>query len=376
MSSPDPLAILSDLVRIKSETGAEDAATAYLRDYLGGLNAEVVFDDGVNIAAALDWGPGPSLLFIAHHDTVPLGDRANWTHDPLGAEIEDGRLYGRGAADDKGGLAAMLAAAARLSGAEGLGGRLVIASVREEISDLSQRGVLRLLDSGFWCDYGVVGEPSGNHVALGHRGRYVLKVRTRGRAAHASTPEKGANAISAMAAVIAALDALPLPEHAVLGRGTQAVTTIRGGAAQNVIPEETTIEVDRRPVIGETPGSVLDEVRSAIASARERLPSLEADVEMLSTLHPSLIDASERIVAASLDALRGVTGTAQPPGPMRDGHTDQEWLVNDAHIPTVILGPGSATNIHGPDEFVETDQVVAATAVYERLARALLARPA
>ena len=365
--------ILADLVRIPSETGQETAATEYLRRFLQGLGAEALFDDGVNLAAALDWGPGPALLFLAHHDTVPAGDPANWSHDPCGAEVEGDRLYGRGAVDDKGGLAAMLATARVLCReAPPLRGRLILASVREETSDLAERGILRLLEAGLRADFAVVGEPSGHNVALGHRGRYVLRLQARGRAAHASVPEKGVNAISHIAAVIQALDSMALPEHTVLGRGTQAVTRITGGVAQNVIPEAATIDVDRRPVVGETPESVVAGIEAALAPLRSRIPALEVFVDVLSTLHPSLVNEGEAIVQAGLRAIEAAGGTARPPGAMRDGHTDQEWLVNDAAIPTIILGPGSAANMHGPDEYVEISQVMQATEIYRRLALAVL----
>src|SRR5690606_24320790 len=145
---------------------------------------------------------------------------------PLGGQVADGKLYGRGASDCKGGLAAMLeSAAALIPHADELSGRLIISSVREEESDLAKRGILRLLEKGLTADMAVVGEPSDNLVCLGHRGRYVLRVRTKGLSGHASRPERGVNSISHMAAVISALDAMPLPEHPVLGAGTQCITT-------------------------------------------------------------------------------------------------------------------------------------------------------
>lgn len=365
---------LTALIQIRSETDGEDAATAHLREVFAGLGATMLLDDGVNVAAALDFGPGPTLLYLAHHDTVPIGDLDRWTFDPLGGQIAEGKLYGRGASDCKGGLAAMIeSAAALLPHAGKLSGKLIISSVREEESDLAKRGILRLLEKGLTADMAVVGEPSDNLVCLGHRGRYVLRVRTKGLSGHASRPERGVNSISHMSAVISALEAMPLPEHPVLGAGTQCITTIHGGVAQNVIPEWTTIEVDRRPIMGETPETVLGEFRAALESAKGHVPGLDASVEMLSTLHPSLIEAGEPIARASQKALESVRGSAPPPAAMPEGHTDQEWLVNDASIPTVILGPNGG-NIHAPDEFVYVDQVIEATKVYTVLGLDLLGK--
>lgn len=366
---------LTALINLRSETDGEEAATAHLREVFATIGATMLLDDGVNVAAALDFGPGPALLYLAHHDTVPIGDVARWTFDPLGGEIAGGKLYGRGASDCKGGLAAMIEAAVALrSHAGSLSGRLILSSVREEESDLAKRGILRLLEKGLTANMAVVGEPSDNLVCLGHRGRYVLRVHTKGLSGHASRPERGVNAISHMAAVIAALDAMPLPEHAVLGGGTQCITTIHGGVAQNVIPEWTAIEVDRRPIMGETPETVLAEFRDALQQAGERVPGLDASVELLSTLHPSLIDAGEPIAQAAQHALEAVRGGPAPsPAAMPEGHTDQEWLVNDAAIPTVILGPNGG-NIHAPDEFVYVDQVIEATKIYTVLGLDLLAK--
>ncbi len=365
--------IARDLIRIPSVTGQEADVVRYIRGRLAAAGFAVSVDEGSNIVARLGDPSGrPAVLLCGHHDVVPVGDQANWSVDPFGATIRDGQMWGRGASDAKGPLASILAAAERLA-AEGLpaGATLLVVSVREETSDPTQRGILRVLDRGLRADAGIVGEPTGLDVCLGHRGRVDFAVETAGRTAHGSTPELGVSAVLHMTEVIRELQEMPLPDRPPLGRGSQNIGVIRGGIQTNIVPDRCRIEVDRRITVGETADTVRVEVEAALARVRRLVPELRAKFEVMVGWEPSFVRREEPIVALAVDSVRQTTGQAPRTYHMQ-GHTDQEWLVNRAGIPTIVLAPGDMGLAHSPDERVPLAQLDGGTEIYVRLVRSLL----
>lgn len=367
------LEIARDLIRIPSLTGQEAEIVTYLQHFLGQRGFAVEIDDGQNVVARLGSSNGsPSVILCGHHDVVPVGDRGNWQVDPFAAEVRDGQLWGRGAVDAKGPLAAFLAAAEAVARA-GLPGdaALTVVSVREETNDLTQRGILRVLGRGTRADVAFVGEATGLDLCLGHRGRVDFAIETRGRTAHGSMPERGVNAILHMAEVARELEAMTLPNRAPLGPGTQNIGVIRGGIQPNIVPDRCRIEIDRRITLGETPESVRAEVEAAFERARLRVPALDASFELLVGFEPSLIAADEPLVTTASTIARRVLGR-EPKTYYMQGHTDQEWLVNMAKIPTLILAPGDMGFAHSPNERVPIAELEAAAALYTELLPALL----
>ncbi len=364
----DPVRIVADLVKIPSVIYAELEAAQYVADFLRELDFEVSIDDLSNVLAWRDFNTGgPSLLFCGHHDTVPVGSLDNWSMDPLGAEVLDGQLFGRGAVDDKGGVGSALAAVGNAI-AEGheLAGRIVFASVREETSDPRNRGAIRLVENGLRADLAVVTEPTSLDICLGHRGRVELEIVTKGRTAHSSTPHLGVNAIEHMALVVEALRQLPLPSVPPLGSGSQNVGTIIGGTQSNVVPDECLIRVDRRIVAGETGDTVAAEVRKALEPLQADHTNLLVEVKVINTYLPSFMSANDSWVQEAARIVESVRKEA-PKLYYMNAHTDQEWLVNNANIPTIILAPGDMDRAHTPDESIATSEIAAAEQIFRRL---------
>ncbi len=198
-----------------------------------------------NVVAVLEGSAGPVLAFEAHMDTVPTSGSAQ-----ARAVRRDGRVYGRGACDTKGSLVAMLEAL-RLLQAVPADARCTVVFAATLDEEAGVTGIRHFLNDSHGISLAVVGEPTGLANAIAHKGLVRFRIRTKGSPAHASRPELGVNAVYAMAPVLEALQRDVLPrlatvEHPLLGHPTMAVTSITGGVAENVVPAECTIGIDRR----------------------------------------------------------------------------------------------------------------------------------
>ena len=328
-----------------------------------------------NITAA--WAgsePGPRLLFEGHQDTKWVD---GMTVAPFGAEIRDGRLYGRGAADMKGAIAAMMVAmkALRNSGVR-LRGELWFASeVGEEINDT---GIEALDGAGYLdVDMAVIGEPSNLAVQIGNRGAYRFSIALEGRAVHSGLAQQGINAIQKMSKIISGLYDLPFlqDDDPVWGAPTMNVQKIAGGGRWEAsVADECTVWVDVRT----TPRYPAEEVERMV---RDMLQGLsDRDREMRCTLQPTgrrrmpqAIAPGEPLVQAALRAVRRVRGETQPVSACA-GVTVAAMLIQRHHIPAVILGPGDLVQAHSRDEWAEVQQIADAARIYALLALDILSQ--
>lgn len=367
------VSLARDLVRIKSQTGSEEEIVSFLKDLYSdwGLTVEII--DQCNIVATLKGTIGtPRLLFCGHHDHVCEGSLDRWKHDPFSGKIEGRSLYGRGAADAKGGLAAVSAVLEVLCRSETrLKGDVVLAAVREEVIDLDDRGVIKVLNSGLACDFGVVLEPTNLDIGLGHKGRVTAEFTTRGKAAHSSMPWEGVNAINHMVAVVNEINALQLPDREPLGQGALNVGRIEGGVLPSIVPDSCTLLVDRRITEGESPELVLQEYQSILDKLSRKVDNFKGELKLMTTFFPSRIKLGDRIVQLLLEAVKE-SGYYKSKTRYLDFHTDQEWLVNSADIPSAILGPGAPEVAHTSNEFVPLWQLKKAARIYLNLIKKAL----
>lgn len=324
-----------------------------------------------NVIATWDFGPGPTLCFNTHTDVNDPAGQA-WSTPPFQGVLDGAgrRVYGRGACDAKGSLAAMLAAVEALAAdATGLSGRLVLTAVMGE--EAGGVGTLHLVRSGFRADAAVVGEPTNLKVLSAHKGTFMRKVAIRGRSAHSGQADLGRNAIHDAAALVARWEALDARlrdrPHPRVGRASAQATLITGGTRQNTIPESATLVLDRRLVPGETHELARAELAAILVELSESRPGFSlAGVEELVATLPSETPADTPIVELALAARNArLAPPQQEPGGFPGG-CDMGKLRLLAGIPTVILGPGSLDEAHVPDQFVE---------VYEDIPRRCLARP-
>lgn len=302
---------------------------------------------------------GPTVMYHAHIDTVPLGQHAQWSYDPFSGTIADGRIYGLGSVDDKAPMAAMLQVAADLAPRlDQLRGKLVIVCAAEE--EVGGRlGTKWLADNGHLplCDFIVVGEQTHNRVATCNKGVVRAAFHTAGRTVHATNPARGANAINAMARLILEIEdyqrtVLDQRPHPLLGAPSINVGVIEGGVSANVVADGCTIRVDRRTVPGEDPAAVMAEL-TALAAARSAADATRrcwVDSFQVSNWFESPADDvfTQRMLQICADDLAcDATPIGYLPG------SDAKHLTALAREGMIVFGPGSYEVAHATDEYTE-----------------------
>lgn len=324
---------------------------------------------------------GPLIMFEAHQDTVPVD---GMTIPPWEPAVRDGRLYGRGACDIKGGMAAMLWALARLAEDRTAGHReaplptLIMACTVNEEHGFSGAQDLRRLWEGEAAgliprrpDACIVAEPTSLQVVVAHKGAVRWRLSTFGRAVHSSQPHLGDNAIYKMARVLLALQQYAadvqdnVPHHPLCGPATLSVGTISGGISVNTVPDRCTIEIDRRLLPGEDTQAAYADVQRYVARAVGSGLALEHEPPFL--IGPALADTDNQALGALLaEVARGVVGHCQLVGVPYG--TDASKIAA-AGVPSVVFGPGSIAQAHTADEWIDLSELALAAEVYYRFAR-------
>ncbi|MBX3000586.1 MAG: YgeY family selenium metabolism-linked hydrolase [Caldilineaceae bacterium] len=370
-----------DLVRMPSLSGDERKVAQRVELEMKSLNFDSVsVDEAGNIIGIITGKqPGSTIVYDAHMDTVGIAPGAPWKLDPFSGEIMDGALHGRGAADMKGALAAMVYAAASLDRNK-LAGKVVIsASVLEEVLE----GVaLEKVVAQTGADFVVIGEATGLNLARGGRGRAEVHLETVGKPSHSSAPQQGRNAVLDMMRVIAAIEALALPEDSLMGPAIFALTDIISDPypGHSVIPSLCRVTYDRRLL----PGERADGVLRSIVERREL-----SDIKLNATIgigkynsynsytfvqekfFPAwLLPEDEPYVQKSLSALHGIGLNASPSA--YRFCTNAAWSAGIAAIPTVGFGPGLESDAHIVDEKLKIEDLIAAAQGYKAIAEAML----
>ncbi|MGV8104997.1 MAG: YgeY family selenium metabolism-linked hydrolase [Mesotoga sp.] len=371
---------LSDLVSIRSFSAGEREVVERIRREMVKVGFDEVIVDGLgNILGRI--GNGKKVIAMdAHIDTVEVGNEKLWKIDPFSGEMKDGVIYGRGASDQKAGMAAMVYGA-KIMKEEGLTGDFtlyVTGTVMEEDCDgLCWRYIIER--DGIRPDFVVITEPTNLNIYRGHRGRMELQIRTVGRSCHASAPERGVNAIYRMARIIAEIERLNerLKDDPFLGKGTIAVTQIFfKSPSQNAVADECTIQLDRRLTAGETRESVIEELKGAITLAGE-----EAEIVELFYDRPSytglsfpvekyfptwVMEEDSEIVRKTVAAYGEVFG-AEPFVDKWTFSTNGIATAGVFSIPTIGFGPANEIYAHSPDDQCPVDHLVRAAAMYALL---------
>jgi acetylornithine deacetylase len=294
--------------------------------------------------------PGPTVMFCGHLDTVGV----DGMRDPFVPRVEGGRLYGRGAQDMKGGVAAMIAAAAELVSGWSRGRLIVAGVVDEEHMSLGAEALV-----GEWrADYAVVTEPTDLRLAIGHKGFAWLDIVTQGRAAHGSRPEEGRDAIARMGRVLVALETRDkeLRARAAVpfqGTGSLHASIIRGGMELSSYPAECVLQMERRTVSGETGESVAREIDALLESLRHDDREFAAAAALTAYRPAYTLDPGHPLAGTFREALTQARLANEPTG--MSFWTDAAILAG-AGIPSVLFGPGGA-GLHSHEEYVLVEDV-------------------
>ncbi len=362
-----------ELVRIPSPSGGEGRLAGFVAERMEACGLQVETDRLGSVLGVLGGRcPGPTLLLDAHLDTVPVPDPSAWTHDPFGGEVDQERLWGRGSADTKGSLAAMICAAGALDSFSGT--LLVLASVCEE--DMTGMALSDVLDR-HPVDLVLVGEPTSLRLGVAQKGRAGLLVEARGRSAHTSRPELGENAVYRMMEAVSRIRALPLPVDPELGSGVCELVEIGSAPmpSAGMVPHLCTARLALRLLPGETAALAegrieaglrgLDGVTVRLArSSRRCYTGLEIAMD---EFVPAWRNRDSLLEKRLLEALR----TA----PFAAPYTTNASAAAVRGIPTFLLGPGSIEEAHAVDEWIALDQLTAAVGCYLAAARTFLGSP-
>ena len=345
--------------------GNESTATRCIGDLLSGAGFDCRYHEfapnRATLLATLS-GIGAPLAFTGHVDTVPLGTEP-WSRHPFG-EVDGDRLYGRGASDMKGAVAAIVAMALRHAAlpAPRTGLLLLITSGEETTcqgaAHLAETVALRGMAGAL-----VVGEPTSNRPVIAHKGCARYRIATHGVAAHGSMPEQGVNAIHKLADIIAALRRFEfgVAPHPILGGPTLNIGTIRGGSAINIVADAAEIGVDIRLVPGQPEARVRQQLQKLLGNeARVELLEQAASVATEPD-HPWIVDAVRRV-----SARLGETLTAGGVPYFTDASVLTAALGN---VPTLIVGPGEAAMAHKVDEYCRISLLEESVELYGELAR-------
>jgi acetylornithine deacetylase len=370
----EPLVRLTaELVRRPSVSGDEKPVADFIANYLSdhGFTVDTSEIEPGRPNVTTGWGNDDRkvLLLTGHTDTVPIGD--GWQHDPLGAEIVDGRLYGRGSCDMKAGLAGMMMALIAVKrGLRRPRGRIVFAGCVDE--EEGGKGTQGAISAGLKADWAVIGEPTDLQPICATKGNCYFEVKIGGRGAHAGSPERGINAIYGAAEAIRAVQShqteLSRRRHGLLGSPSVSVGTIKGGLTVSAVPDQCSFWVDRRLLPEETGRSALAEFSHAL----HRHPAAPEGVTVTERLvmeMPSMETPRDHpLVAALARAARDAGAPDLAPGGW-SAACDGGFLQRDASMPVVLFGPGSIVNqAHRPDEFVPLDETLIAARAYALLA--------
>jgi acetylornithine deacetylase len=333
-----------------------------------------------NILARLDGRTPPErggavLLFEAHQDTVPVD---GMTIEPWTPKIEQGRIYGRGSCDIKGGMVAMLGALARLAEdpPPDMPTIIMACTVNEEHGYTGATALTKLWTAPGESimprrpDAAVVAEPTGLDIVVAHKGAVRWRCRTHGRATHSSQPHLGENAIYNMARVLGALEryatefTATLPRHRLCGAPTLSVGMIQGGISVNTVPDYCTIEIDRRILPGETGPEVFQQIVDYVAR-HAGVQSIEHERPYL--MGSTLADTHNGPLADRLTAVtQELLGRGQKVGVPYG--TDAS-TISGAGVPSVVFGPGSIDQAHTADEWLPIDQLSQASDTLYEFAR-------
>lgn len=375
------LSFLQELVRLRSVNGrdTEAAVARRIADEAGrlGLSARLVAADAARPNVVVSWGEGSNgFALIGHMDTVAEGDPGDWSWPPFAAEIDGGRLVGRGTADNKAGIACGLYALALLRDHQLLdpaSARVLLAGVVDEESGASSPlGVRYLLDAGYLPAQAAIYTYAGDTICVGHRGLLRLQLRAQGQSVHTgsvawSQGRDGVNAVTGLAAVLVALEKLrlPAPAHPAFSGLDCTITPgtlFAGGDFESMVPATATAMVDIRLMPGQSADAALGAVQAVIDREVARRPGLAVSMTVKNRLPGAAIPVDHPLVQVAQRHAQALTGRPWPAagaGPANEG-----YMLIEAGIPTLCgFGPQGG-NAHAPDEWVAIASLATTVAMY------------
>jgi acetylornithine deacetylase/succinyl-diaminopimelate desuccinylase family protein len=367
--------LLCDLVAINSvnptlvpgapgEAAVADAIAGAMRRLGLDVSVEEVVPGRPNVVGVVEGrAKGRSLMFCGHTDTVGVAGMT----DPFSPVERNGRLYGRGSQDMKGGVAAMIAAAGELAQSGLAAGRVIVAAiVDEEHSSIGADALVRK-----WrADAAVVTEPTDLEIAIGHKGFAWVEVQVAGKAAHGSRPRDGEDAILRLGRVLGQLELLDRqlqlrPAHALVGTGSLHASFVSGGHELSSYPDRATLQMERRTLPGEPESTALEEVQAILNGLSQADASFRASARHMFS-RPAYEVAADHALPRALSA--AVSSNGGIPKITGASFWTDAAVLGHAGIPSILFGPGGA-GLHSIEEYVNVEDVLTCRAALTELAR-------
>ena len=376
--------LCQELVRIPSLSGEEADVMEAVRAAMSMLGYHRVWQDRLGNTIGVWKGTKPGrerrLLVDIHADTVAVTSPESWQYDPLGGELVQGKIYGRGACDIKGGLASALMGIASLPPETFSGEVWITATVAEEMIEGAATGYVlqEMAQQGGLPDYCIVVEPTQLRIGVAQKGRAGVRLETRGVAAHTSRAELGVNAIYKMLPAIQAVREMPKREHPLLGKEIFELVEIVSAPfpGNSIVPDGCRARVDCRLLVGETPESLLSRFTQALSPEVEvGLWQVEVHLftgQRLETpdFHQAwTISPESPLVKAGLRALESI---GLPAETYVVPYCCNASAVTQAGAPTIVFGPGDIAQAHSVDEWVEINELTQAANGLKLLAQELM----
>jgi len=359
----EAIELLQEMIRFKTvnSPGDELPLAEFIKSKLEEAGVESFVDDmgsnrGNVVGRIKGTGERDALFFNGHLDTVPPGD-IEWEHGPYSGDISDGRIYGRGSADMKGGLAAMLTAvkAVKKAGWELKGDFIYSATAGEETDSI---GAVKYVDDGGLDGVGaiIIGEPSSNGVNIAEKGAFWVEITTYGKTAHGAFPHKGVNAVVHMNALLSELISYRFryEENELVGYPTMNISTINGGVKTNVVPDKCSITIDMRTVPGQVHGEIVKDFEAIIDKLAGEIEDFKAEVKVLNDRPAVETKVSNEFVKLAVDTVKEEFGKEIEPKGV-NFYTDASIFLPPSGLPCIFYGPGDADMAHQPNEFVPID---------------------
>jgi len=304
-----------------------------------------------------------ALLFACHLDVVPPGE-ASWKHPPFDAIESDGKIYGRGSTDMKGGIAAIVTAMGEIadSGTKLQGDIILFGAAGEETDSCGAKRFVR--NRGELPDIAgvVLPEPTDFEIITSHRGILWLKVQTFGKTAHSSAPQLGVNAIASMRAVLNELENFKIrfEPHDLLGECSMSINTIAGGQAMNVVPDKCDLGIDIRTVPGQNYQDIIDDLQNIFAKIKQKNPQFEAEVSVVRQVGALETDTQCDFVK-DFCSVTGINKTTAV------GFTTDGPHFASLGLPVVVFGPGKPHLAHKPNEYIDISDLKKGVEYYKNI---------
>ena len=357
--------IQADTTVQHGELSAAELIAEHLRPF--GVDCRVDSWDGnrANLTARVKSGSAnKAILFACHLDVVPVGEGV-WEHPPFSGFEKDGRMYGRGATDMKGGITAVVTAIEEVaeSGHKLNRDVIVVCAAGEETDSCGAKRFLKKHSCELPELTGIIiPEPTDFDVVTAHRGMLWLKIITRGKTAHSSTPELGVNAISSMNMVLSALEdyTFSVEPNELLGECSISVNTITGGKAFNVVPDKCEIGIDIRTLPNQHKEQIISDLHNLCSKLKAEHPDFNAEIVFDREVGALLTDANSAFVKEFCSLVNTDKTTAV-------GFTTDGPHFNKLSTPVVIFGPGQPELCHKPNEYIDIADLEKAVKLYKKI---------